>query len=168
MNNWYVIQTLGGYEGRVKEFIEKNIPVVQVLLPMRQLKLRIKGIFHDVLRNLYPGYLFVYGKIDNNFLDKIREAKGFIKVLWNDNDIKPISKKEMDLVFSITGNENIIGFSTGFFEDDRIKVISGPLVGMEGMIKKINKRKHRVKVEFDFFKQPVQIDLGFKFLERAS
>ena len=50
--------------------------------------------------------------------------------------------------------------------DDEIQVISGPLYGWEGIIKKIDKRKGRAKVLFRVSDNEHLVDLGINVLQK--
>ena len=54
-----------------------------------------------------------------------------------------------------------------FDENDRIKVIDGPMQGLEGQIVQVDKRKGRAKIKLDMFSDSFLIDLGFEVINPA-
>lgn len=52
-----------------------------------------------------------------------------------------------------------------FDENQKIKVIEGPLQGIEGFIIKVNKRKRRAKVKLDIAESVIILDLAFEVME---
>ena len=52
-----------------------------------------------------------------------------------------------------------------FDENRRIRVVSGPLQGLEGRIVKVDRRKGRARVRLDIYADAFEIDLGFEILE---
>jgi len=58
---------------------------------------------------------------------------------------------------------NVVGLSqVSFDENQRIVIKSGPLKGMEGKITKVDKRKKRVKVQLDMYKESFLVDFGYE------
>jgi transcriptional antiterminator NusG len=51
-----------------------------------------------------------------------------------------------------------------FNEKSRIVVIDGPLMGLEGRIVKVDKRKGRAKIKLDLYNDSFTIDLGFEVI----
>jgi transcriptional antiterminator NusG len=52
-----------------------------------------------------------------------------------------------------------------FDENNRITVIQGPMMGMEGRIIKVDRRKKRAKVRLEMNDSPISFDLSFEVLE---
>lgn len=62
-----------------------------------------------------------------------------------------IDEKELEVLrVLIDKEENVIGISTLYKENDAIKIIDGPLTGFEGQIVSVNGRKGRAKVRLSF------------------
>ena len=55
-----------------------------------------------------------------------------------------------------------------FNENSRIVVVDGPLLGLEGKIIKVDKRKGRAKIKLDLYDDSFSIDLAFETIEPAS
>ena len=51
-----------------------------------------------------------------------------------------------------------------FNENNRIEVKSGPMMGLEGKIVKVDKRKQRAKVQLDLYKESFFVDFGFELI----
>jgi transcriptional antiterminator NusG len=51
-----------------------------------------------------------------------------------------------------------------FNENSRIVVIEGPLMGLEGKIIKVDKRKGRAKIKLDLYDEAFAIDLAFEVI----
>ena len=55
-----------------------------------------------------------------------------------------------------------------FDEGGRIRVIEGPLKGMEGRIAKVDKRKGRAKIKLALYENSYVVDFGFQSIEKAK
>jgi transcriptional antiterminator NusG len=51
-----------------------------------------------------------------------------------------------------------------FNENSRIVVVEGPLMGLEGRIIKVDKRKGRAKIKLDMYEDSFTCDLAFEII----
>ena len=56
--------------------------------------------------------------------------------------------------------------SEGYIEGDKVRVTAGPLCGLEGLIKKIDRHKRTACLEFDMFGQTVSTSVGLEITEK--
>jgi transcriptional antiterminator NusG len=62
----------------------------------------------------------------------------------------------------------VAGKSKVYFDENaRIVVTDGPLMGLEGKIIKVDKRKERAKIKLDLYDDSFCIDLAFEIIEPA-
>ncbi len=60
----------------------------------------------------------------------------------------------------------IVGKSKAYFdENNRIKIISGPLEGLEGSIIKVDRRKKRAKIRLDLYEDSLYVNLDFEVIQ---
>jgi len=86
----------------------------------------------------------------------------------NDN-IVPLSKEDKELLNHFLSFGEIVDKSLVTFDrNNRIKVVSGPLQGLDGLIVKVDRRKKRAKVKLDLYKNSFIIDFGFEALDNVS
>ena len=76
----------------------------------------------------------------------------------------PLYKHEEQLLLRLINDHDIIDISTGYMEGDRVKVVSGPLVGMEGNIKRIKRRQGAAIIEMNIFNRVTEVSLGLDLL----
>ncbi|SDC61880.1 transcriptional antiterminator NusG [Shouchella lonarensis] len=57
-----------------------------------------------------------------------------------------------------------MGASEVYIKNSRIVVHAGPLKGLEGLIKKFNKRQKRVKVSLNFMGNVKEVDMDVELL----
>ncbi|MBN1897420.1 MAG: antiterminator LoaP [Spirochaetes bacterium] len=166
--NWYVIQTRSGFEHKVKDRIEKTkIDNLLTLLPKRKLWIRRKGNFFYEIKPLFPGYFFIQVKMDPLIARSLKKVSGVLRILGNQGKPKTVPSKEMKIILSLMLHNQIIPPSKIFFLNERVKVIAGPLFGMEGKIVSVDRRKKRIKIRLPFFNVYKDVYLGFELVEKA-
>jgi transcriptional antiterminator NusG len=142
---------------------------VTLLWPRRNLRIRRRGKWFDKLAPIFPGYLFLKTEMfSNDLFLSLRRCPGFSRFLPNNQSITPLSAGDRKILTHFLQFGEIVDKSVVVFDEkDRIRVISGPLTGMEGSIVKVDRRKGRVKVRLDLCTSSFLIDFGFEHLDRV-
>ena len=141
----------------------------RLIWPRRNLRIRRKGKFNNELAPIFPGYLFLEApEVTNELFMKLRRIPGFFRFLQSNRHIVPLSSGDRELLMHFLSFGEIVDKSAVYFdENNRIKVMSGPLLGLEGFIVKVDRRKGRAKVKLDMFKNAFLVDFGFDTIEKA-
>jgi len=169
---YYTINVLTGAED---DFVRRISPIVEkerVILPKKLMPIRRRGVQHKELQPLFPGYVFL---MSDNILEEldlfwaVRRTEGFVRYLRESSSPSPLSERDLALIRQfISFGEFADTSKVTFDENDRIVVLEGPLMGLEGRIVKVNRRKGRAKVVFDFYDTLYPVDLGFEVVERVK
>lgn len=175
MSDWYVMQTLVGHEEKVAERLRRQLlPDRDVALPRRKLKIRKGGSLFDAEKSLFPGYLFFRGgSVDSRerqerfrFLQASRrDLTGFVRIVGMGLHPQPIYRNEESVIWSLMGENELIDYTKMVFENAHARIVSGPLKGFEGIIRKVDRRKARARVELFILGESRQVDLGLEWLE---
>jgi transcriptional antiterminator NusG len=64
----------------------------------------------------------------------------------------------------LLGAGDVVDYSKVYLVNSRVIVKSGPLRGLEGLIKTVDKRKNRAKILMQFMGFTKEIDLGIEVL----
>ncbi|MEN8907835.1 MAG: antiterminator LoaP [Clostridiales bacterium] len=165
---WYAVFVKTGEEDNVKERLEYRLKdTFNLFVPKRKLMERKKGVWKENIRTLFPGYVLAKGEMDDNKYYEFKEVPGIIKMLCSDTKPLKIRNDEIEVLANLICNGETIGFSKVFIENDRVVILEGPLKSMEGLIKKIDKRKGRAKVKISFLGEGRTVDLGVSILGRT-
>lgn len=169
---WYALFVETGREDYVGKWLELNFDVSEVfpLIPKRKLPEKKGGITYHTTKPLFPGYIIL--KTNSSFLYKnhyiIKAIPHVIKILQSGNSYSRIDEKEIHPMLKLLKGIDLIDYSHILIEDKKVTVKSGPLYGMEGLIKKVDKHKHRVKVLLNFMGEPRLIDLGVEIVQLVN
>ncbi len=174
-SDWFVLQTLVGREQSVCERLQRHFfAEEEVARPRRRLKIRRAGEYLDTEKTLFPGYLFFRGHSEDTklFEERLRllasarrDLPGMVKVLGRGPQPVPIFAHEANLIWAMMDTQELIDYSQACFVGARVKIIGGPLLGREGIIRKVNRRKGRATVEMRLFGAVNCTDLGVEYLE---
>ena len=65
------------------------------------------------------------------------------------------------------GPKQIVGMSEGVIEGSQIIISSGPLQGLEGYIKKIDRHKRKAWVELPMFGRLQKVEVGLEIVRKT-
>jgi transcriptional antiterminator NusG len=174
--NYFAIQvrTTGedDFIARAESRLVKRLSRQRFFFPKRRLIIRRQGKTHPELKPVFPGYIFL--EIDGADLDRelfaaVRRTPNFYRILRSNQERTPLAGRDLAVLRHFVSFGDIAEASKVFFdESDRIVVTEGPLLGLEGSIIKVDKRKKRAKVRLNFSNEDFLLDLAFEVLEKAG
>lgn len=151
---WYAIYTKPRHEKRVAEqLIQKS---VETLLPVYESIRRWKNGRHRVQFPLFPGYAFVKIALKDR-LDVIK-VPGVIRIVGSDRGPLPLPNEEIEgLRRGLAAGIDVLPHPY-LAAGRRIRVVSGPLRGMRGIM--IRQKSHfRIVVSLDLIMQSIMADV---------
>jgi transcriptional antiterminator NusG len=170
MVNYYAIQVKSRTENKFitifrKRYPENNLPLY---FPQRRLDIRKNGKSRVQKAPVFPGYIFVETENSEEITScqwDFRRTEGFYRFLRSNQEIVPLRGKDLELVLHFINTGPVAGRSKVYFnENSRIVVLEGPLLGLEGKIIKVDKRKGRAKIKLDLYDDSFAIDLAFEVI----
>jgi transcription termination/antitermination protein NusG len=168
---FFGIQVLTGREARFVSAVgnDRELSGVQLFWPRRSLRIRKAGIWRDSVAPIFPGYVFLKASgVPPGLFVALRHVPGFIRFLPANDDIEPLNEKDQDLLSHFIAFGEVVQKSKAVFdENQRIKIIAGPLKDLEGSIVKVDKRKGRARVRLEMYKDAFEVDFGFEAMDAA-
>ncbi|WP_068773786.1 antiterminator LoaP [Paenibacillus sp. FJAT-26967] len=181
MRKWYAIFVQGAKEEDVMRRILERFDrsSVYCCVPKRKVPEKKDGVVNAVIKPMFPGYVFLQIHMDFKTYYEIQAIPEVIKVLNYENKkdkqvsqeqgheemyFKSIPDEEMEHLIKLMDDKAIVDYSTVLLNNNVITIVSGPLKGMEGSIKKIDKHKKRAKLLLNFLGCEKLIDLGIELL----
>ncbi len=170
---YYVIWTLTGKENIVRDEILAQMGTEynsRIHILTRERKQKYRGEWQIRKEKLFPGYLFM--DLDAAQIEPVREAlrraTEHAKVIRTGEELYPIHEEEEKLLRRLTGNTTNVAVSVGVIEGDKIIVREGPLIGMEGMIKHIDRHKRMAVLEVELFNRVSEVKVGLEIVEKME
>jgi len=192
--NWYIFFVKTGEEHFVKDWLNKSFDreTLYSMAPKRIVPEKKNGEVKRVTKNLFPGYIFVKTAMNFSTYYSIRKHSKIIRMLnyLNKEDrtcermvssrnlstdlqqntveehfFKKIPEEEMSIILKLLNHDEHIDFSQIYTQESKVYVESGPLKGLEGIIKKIDKHKRRAKVLVSLMGDERIIELGIELIE---
>jgi len=172
---WYVIQTLVGFEHRVKAALERKIRAVgcetmfgEILLPMEKVIDLVKGKKLMVDQRLFPGYLFAHLVLTEKSWDLVLSIHRVVGFLGEANMPTVIPEDQVrEIIQRVESGSVAPRPKTLFTVGAKVKVVEGPFRDFIGTVETVNAGRSRVKVALSVFGRPTPVDLDFLQVEAA-
>jgi transcriptional antiterminator NusG len=168
---FFVIQVRTGKEQQYITQAEKVLraPEQGLFWPRRALRIRRQGEWKDSVAAIFPGYLFLQAEsILPPLYGALKRISGFLRFLKDNQHIEPLNARDREILLHFLSYGEVVQRSRVFFdENNRIRVISGPLKGMEGRVVKVDRRKGRARIRLELYEDSFLIDFGFDSLEQT-
>ena len=165
---WYVIQARAKHEMDVVERCRSDvlIPGENIFVMKTERMYKRHGEWKMIEDVTFQKYIFAETDDTDDFRIRLRNVKDITKMLGVGDDIVPIRQEEEELLLKLGGNEHLIRFSLGFVVGDRLMVTDGPLKGLEGRVKWIDRHQRVVGMESDLMGTSVPIKVGCEIVKR--
>ncbi len=162
---WYVIHAQSRKENEVEAALRRRgleIFLPQVTVPSRRRDRKV-----SLRVPLFPGYLFISARLDTIIFHKIIKAHHVFRLLGNGRP-SPIPEAEVDAIKTIVSGDRPYYPWTFLEKGKRVRVIDGPLTGVEGIILEKREQKRRLVVSVELFQRSVAVELADDMVERWS
>ena len=170
---YYVIQVKTGKEQTAIEDILKNKPDEEsfdVFAPFRKAIRKFHGVEKEVIERCFPGYVFVETDNVQQLFKQLYFTPGFTRLLGREADTEnfvPLDKDEsrmVDILYSRNNNRITEISNIEVREGEMIRVLDGPLAGLETQIKKVDLHKRTVTVEYMMCGRLVTSNVGINIV----
>lgn len=167
---WYVVQVRTGTEESIRTQCRKTVSaevLESCFIPYYEEKKRIRGMWTTQKRVLFPGYIFVITEESERLYMELKHVQGLTKLLGIGNEIVALTKEEVEFLTAVGGEEHVVAVSEGIIENSRVRVYAGPLMGMEGYIKKIDRHKRKAWLEIPMFGRMQKVEVGLEIVKKT-
>ena len=166
---YYVLWTSTGREEKTRQMINEYADpalFTRCLIPYRLKRHYYKGKSHIAKLILFPSYVFIETDHIKELVNDIKWFPGFNVVLHMDDLYCPLYKHEEQLILRLINDHGVIDMSEGYMEGDRVRIVSGPLLGMEGAIKRIKPRQGAAILEMNIFNRITEVSVGLELVSK--
>ncbi|KAF6582996.1 MULTISPECIES: antiterminator LoaP [Paenibacillus] len=171
---WYALFIENGKEEIVQRFIRMYFTESSLIsiVPRRKIPEKKEGIMVNSLRLLFPGYILIKTDMTEEIYYTLNKIPCLYKIVsqgchYSKKEgfhLSTISDAEIDLIQQLINENEVIDYSQIYVEGSKVTVQSGPLTGLEAIIKKIDKHKKRAKIRLNFMKSERTVDVGIEII----
>ena len=176
---WYTLFVMTGYEHAVASTISRSwrIDGLRPFVPMFDARFRKAGKVLSEKRRLIPGYIFIESELSG--LDFYLQVKPHI--VRTEKALKLLSygdghadssfemlEAEHSFLNEFLNNEQCVEMSHGYMKGTSVVVTDGPMVGHEGLIKKVNRHKMEATIEMFLLGSVREVTVGLEVVSKLA
>jgi transcriptional antiterminator NusG len=173
---WYVVNTYSGHENKVKEKLEMRAQsmdmsdyIFRVIVPEQKVVEVKDGVTKEKIKKIFPGYVLVEMVMTDEAWFVVRNTPGvtgFIGSSGKGAKPTPLQPYEVDRILNSMGMSRL-EVGNDLKEGMKVKIISGPFSGMEGVVTTIDMEHQLININVDLFGQMTDVEVEMSQIERA-
>ncbi len=174
---WYVVNTVTGYEYKVKEKLEMMINsmelhnnIYRVVVPEQKIVEVKNGVTKEKVKKMFPGYVLVEMIMSDEVWFIVRNTQGvtgFIGSSGKGAKPIPLLPEEVDRILANMGMSRL-DLATDLAPGKQVKITDGPFKGMTGKINKYDLEKKQVELLLDLFGQETSVEVELSQIENLK
>ena len=180
--DWFVLRVASNKEDMVRETLLRKIKIEgltdrvnRILVPTEKIKTMKGGKQKIQLRKLYPGYVFVEmkleddGRIPQDVFFLIKETTGVGDFIGTAGRPAKMSVHEVEkMVLASKAPEEEPEVKMDFVPGDAVRIKEGPFENMEGSVDELLPDQGKVRVVVTLFGRSTPLELEYWLIEKAE
>jgi len=171
---WYVVHSYAGYENKVKSNLLNRVrsyhsedEIFEIVIPMEDVIEFKGGARRVVQKKMYPGYVLVRMRLDDNTWGIVRNTPGVTGFVGPSGaKPTPLSRKEVEDILGVAKPdspqaEKKVRPRVEFEEGEQVRVVTGPFADFNGAISEIDVDRSKLKVLVNIFGRETPVELEF-------
>lgn len=180
--NWFVLRVASNKEDSVRETLLRKVKIEgfeglvnRILVPTEKVKSIKGGKTKITLKKLYPGYVFVEmklqddGRIPQDIFFLFKETTGVGDFIGTAGHPTPMSIPEIEkMMLASKPPEESPTIRMDFQKGDHVKITEGPFANMQGSVDVLLPEQGKVTVIVTIFGRSTPIELEYWQIERVE
>ena len=163
---WFAVWTRNQYEPKVAERLERK--ALEVFLPRVTIPSTRRDRYRELDLPLFPGYLFVRTVPSREAYIQISSTDGVVRLLGERWDaLHRVPDAQVDTVRRIVSTSARVRAVPWIRIGDRVRIIAGPLVGLEGFVQAHRDGRATFVVSVDLLQRSVAVEVAAEVLQRS-
>ena len=125
----------------------------------------VKGECFEEVRPYLPGYVFLYTQQPLTEFREIRMMEGVGRYLGERDDGYQLQGEDRSFAEMLYAHDGTIGIMKAYKEGDRVKLARDMLGDFEGEIIRLDRRKGRAQLQYNFDGNSYKVWVGYELIE---
>ena len=158
---WYVVHTYSGYENKVATDLEKMVEnrkmqdlILDIKIPTETVKEVKEDKVREVERKIFPGYVLIKMIVTDDSWYVVRNTRGVTGFVGPASEPVPLSDAEV-AALGVDVRTVEVSYKVGGL----VKIIAGPLKGMEGSVISTDEENNVVSVKISMLGQEIPAEM---------
>ncbi len=156
--SWHVFWTRSHCEQLVLDQLTAR--GFEAFLPKMNVWSRRGGLRHVAHAPMFPGYLFLHHTMDKASFIEVSKVRGFVRILGERWDrLAVVPDAEIETIQAVTQASLPVRPYPYLQEGQRVRITSGPLANVEGILVQIKPSKGLLVLSIDLLRRSVAIEV---------
>ena len=163
---WCVFVTKAGREDLIWRMCERHLGkefYSCCMFPLCEQSEHYMGTWHTKCEKVFPGYIFFNTKDPDELSRQLRKEK----IIAQNDKLYILTPEDVRCLFFFKKN-GAFPMSQGIIVDGRLTILSGPLVGEESRIAKVDRHKRRAWLQMELFGKPHMVVIGLEIPQKMK
>jgi len=174
---WYALFVMTGYEHKTVNVISQfwHIDGLKAFVPMYDAHFRKSGKVLLEKRRCIPGYVFLESETRGlefylsvrSYIYRTEHALKLLRYGVGHLDLSfEMNEDDHSFLRKLLNDEHCIEMSRGYIEGTNVIVTDGSLIGLEGLIKRVNRHKMEATIEASFMGLARNVTVGLEIVKK--
>ena len=163
---WCVLATKVGREELIQQMCKRHLNkkiYSRCMFPLCEQREHYRGTWHTKLEKVFPGYLF----FDTGDPDELSRQLRKEKIMAQNDQLFVLTPDDVQCLLFF-GRTGVFPMSQGIIVNGRVIILSGPLVGEESRIRKVDRHKRRAWLQIKLFGKPYTVVVGLEISQKTA
>ena len=163
---WCVLATKVGREELIQQMCKRHLNkkiYSRCMFPLCEQREHYRGTWHTKLEKVFPGYLF----FDTGDPDELSRQLRKEKIMAQNDKLFVLTPEDVQCLLFL-GRTGVFPMSQGIIVNGRVIILSGPLVGEESRIRKVDRHKRRAWLQIKLFGKPYTVVVGLEISQKTA
>lgn len=142
-----------------------GVTIIQPKLTQRKWT---RGHQEQVIHDYLPGYIFMYSEEPVTSFYEIKRIQGVFRILGTRENDYELAGSDLAFAQLLYDMDGTIGIMKTYEEGNIVKLDSSIYKGFNGTIRRIDRRKARAEVEFDFDGSTQRVWVGYDMISKQD
>lgn len=166
-SRWYACYTRGRHENKVASHLDSR--QIETFLPLHREDVQWSDRRKTVERPMFPSYVFA--RFETSELPQVMNTRGLVTIVQTGGKLAAISDEEIEnlrrFAEAIADNGIVAEREPVIEAGDRVRVVSGPFAGVEG-VAVLRRGRTRLRVSLSSVGEGLLVDVDDASLEMAG
>lgn len=163
---WCVLATKVGREELIQQMCKRHLNkkiYSRCMFPLCEQREHYRGTWHTKLEKVFPGYLF----FDTGDPDELSRQLRKENIMAQNDKLFVLTPEDVQCLLFF-GRTGVFPMSQGIIVNGRVIILSGPLVGEESRIRKVDRHKRRAWLQIKLFGKPYTVVVGLEISQKTA
>ncbi len=163
---WYAVWTRSQCETKVEEGLRQRR--FQVFLPRVSVSSRRRDRRLVLARPLFPGYVFLHFAPSREAYIRVVSADGVVRIIGERWDaLHAIPDEQLEAVRRLLASGDRARAVPWIREGDRVRIVAGPLDGVEGLVQCWHRGRATFVVSIDLLQRSVAVEVAAEVVKKV-